>query len=183
MQIYWTKGFFYGGQLFYTNITLDSFISECPGLNRKFKNYFCFRYELFNYFRDNRYNLIDQLESDNGIKVKHTLNILLSQMSTVNNRPKDLIRLRILRLYLIRSYKGKCHALGKPVHGQRTWSNAWGSYKNNTVLRDFISEVKKQLNVAKVPEKTDYHSMKKKFVRKKKPVTLAAKITRKSAWF
>ena len=35
-----------------------------------------------------------------------------------------LKKLHIIRKYLIKSYSGYCHALGKPVRGQRTWSNS-----------------------------------------------------------
>lgn len=183
LQIYWTKGFFYSGRLFYTNISIDDFFEECPGLNRKLKSLLYSRYELTRYYRRNRSKLISEVEADNNIKMKHTLNILLSQVTTVNNPPIDLIKIRIIRLYLIKTYKGKCHALGKPVHGQRTWSNAWGSYKNNTILRDFISEVKKNIKPETKVEKIDYRNPKQKFVRKKKPIKLVKKAVRKSTWF
>lgn len=48
------------------------------------------------------------------------LNIILSQISTVNSQLPELHRLIIIRMYLIRSYRGRCHAIGKPVKGQRT---------------------------------------------------------------
>jgi len=52
--------------------------------------------------------------------VSKPLNIILSQVNTVNNDYRDLLRLIIMRKYLIKSYSGKCHAIGKPVSGQRT---------------------------------------------------------------
>lgn len=52
------------------------------------------------------------------------LNIILSQISNVNSNLSDLKRLNILKKYLIKSYQGYCHAIGKPVRGQRTWSNS-----------------------------------------------------------
>lgn len=52
------------------------------------------------------------------------LNRYYSQVSSVNNTLFELQKFKIIRLYLIKSYKGRCHALGKPVNGQRTWSNA-----------------------------------------------------------
>jgi len=48
------------------------------------------------------------------------LNIFFSQISTINNQAIEIKRLTLLRLYLIKSYKGKSHAIGKPVRGQRT---------------------------------------------------------------
>ena len=48
------------------------------------------------------------------------LNIIFSQVNTVNNTLFDIQKLNIIRLYLIKSYRGRAHALGKPVRGQRT---------------------------------------------------------------
>jgi len=52
--------------------------------------------------------------------LNHPINIIFSQINTVNNIVFDLKRLNILRKFLIKSYIGRCHALGKPVRGQRT---------------------------------------------------------------
>merc|ERR1711990_498485 len=52
------------------------------------------------------------------------VNILLSQLSTVNNQVTEIVRLTLIRLYLIRSRRGRFQAVGKPTRGQRTWSNA-----------------------------------------------------------
>jgi len=96
------------------------------------------------------------------------LNHYYSQVASVNNTVHELRRVRIIRLYLVKSYKGYCHALGKPVHGQRTWSNAWSSYKNNLILRNFISESKSSLEKNKLPEKINYKFVKKKYAINKK---------------
>lgn len=48
------------------------------------------------------------------------LNKYYSQVSSVNHSISALKRLNIVRLYLTKSYRGRCHALGKPVRGQRT---------------------------------------------------------------
>jgi hypothetical protein len=73
-----------------------------------------------------------------------------------------------MRMYLIKSYKGRCHAIGKPVKGQRTWSNAWNSYNHNKILRYFISEIKRKSNIDKTVEKINYKVVKKKYPSKKK---------------
>merc|ERR1712100_465936 len=72
-----------------------------------------------------------------------TLNIIFSQINNVNANVGDLQKINILRKYLIKSYQGYCHSIGKPVRGQRTWSNAWNSFKCNNILRSFINKVKK----------------------------------------
>lgn len=48
------------------------------------------------------------------------LNRFYSQVSSVNSFVAPLVRFNVIRLYLIKSYRGRCHAIGKPVKGQRT---------------------------------------------------------------
>lgn len=54
---------------------------------------------------------------------------------------KKSLKLRFLMniffLDVISSYRGWRHSKGLPVRGQRTWTNAWTSYKNNLVLREY----------------------------------------------
>lgn len=77
--------------------------------------------------------------------------------------------------------KGKCHSLGKPVNGQRTWSNAWSSYNNNYTLRRFIREAKIKLDKEKVIEKINYKLTKKKYLTKRKKMKKTEK--KKLVWF
>ena len=87
----------------------------------------------------------------------------------------------MLRAYLIRSYKGKCHALGKPVNGQRTWSNAWNSYNYNRSVRSFIGETKKIMKKDLKIEKINYKLTKKKYASnttKKKKL-----VDKKQVWY
>lgn len=51
---------------------------------------------------------------------QYALNNELSAISSTNYPVRMLYRFNILKLFFIRSYKGICHILGKPVHGQRT---------------------------------------------------------------
>lgn len=83
-------------------------------------------------------------------------------------------------MYLIKSYRGRCHALGKPVKSQRTWSNAWSSFKNNLVLRSFISYTKSNILKDKSTEKINYKFLKKRYVTKQKKVDKVEK--KKSVW-
>ena len=99
------------------------------------------------------------------------LNNYYSQVSSVNTTLYSLERLNIIRFYLIRSYRGYCHSLGKPVRGQRTWSNAWNSYNLNYVLRRFISQSRHRLDKDRLVTKVDYRMTKKKYISKKKKIT------------
>lgn len=64
--------------------------------------------------------LIEEYEKLTKKIILSPLNIIFSQINTVNNQHSDLKRLILIRLYLIKSYRGRCHAIGKPVRGQRT---------------------------------------------------------------
>ena len=180
LQIYWTKGFFFGGKLFYFNKTFSEVFENTPGLNLHFKNLILDRFELKNHVSTKSTAVLD-LESKFHISLIDPLNLTFSQVNSVNNSIEELKKFNILRLYLIKSHRGKCHALGKPVRGQRTWSNSWNSYKVNKTLRSFINETKKKIMKNKKEEKINYKMLSKKYVTKsKKKKTLKVK---KLLWF
>lgn len=183
LQIYWTKGFFYAGKLFYFDQTIPSLIPQLPGLGSSFKKELVKRFELSHL---NRNIGIKDVTLEDYQKTQYTplfrpLNIIFSQINSVNNKSPDLLRLIVIREYLVKSYKGRCHAVGKPVRGQRTWSNAWNSYNLNKSLRFFIGEARAQLNKNKVEEKINYKLVKKKYVTKKK--NIQTKIRKKKTWY
>jgi ribosomal protein S13 len=168
LQIYWTKGYFFGGKLFYFNQNFQELFENTPGLGKKSKQLFIQRFELKHFSQFSKtVNVIDYQKS-NHKPLDRPINILFSQINTVNNRIQDLHKLAIIRLYLIKSYRGRCHALGKPVRGQRTWANAWSSYNNNKVLRGFISETRRLLKQSSRDEKINFKVVKKKYASKKK---------------
>jgi hypothetical protein len=72
--------------------------------------------------------------------------------------------------------------LGKPCNGQRTWSNAWNSYKTNKILRNFISETRRKLTNLNEKEKINYKIIKKKYVTKNKNKTKEL-VKKKNIWF
>lgn len=123
LQNYWSKGFFFGGVLFYFNKTLEEILSYVTGFRKLFIKRLVQRFELTVLYRDKYTQFIDYKPSA-GKAMSAPLNIMFSQINSVNNQYYELYRLNIIRLYLIKSYRGRSHALGKPVRGQRTWSNA-----------------------------------------------------------
>jgi ribosomal protein S13 len=48
------------------------------------------------------------------------MNLILSKMSSINYRVSEVQYLNLVRLYLIKSHRGRAQALGKPSRGQRT---------------------------------------------------------------
>lgn len=70
---------------------------------------------------------------------------LLISVVPENKSLKKKMVFNIFVLDLINSYKGLRHAFGLPVRGQRTWSNAWSSYRSNLVLRQLKIRLSKRL--------------------------------------
>ena len=183
LQIYWTKGFFFAGKLFYFDQTLPSLIPQLPGLGWQFKKQLIRRFELTNLTRtiSEKDVLLGDYQIQNNTPIFRPLNIIFSQVNSVNNYYTDLRRFILVREYLIKSYRGRCHAIGKPVRGQRTWSNSWNSYNINKDLRFFISKARAQLNKNKVEEKINYKLTKKKYITKKKGVKV--KVLKNKTWY
>ena len=90
-----------------------------PGFGLAFRKSLVNRFELTVFDRQRKVNLIDYANSAPKV-ITTPLNIIFSQINSVNNQVHELKRLNIIRLYLIKTYRGKSHALGKPVRGQRT---------------------------------------------------------------
>lgn len=81
------------------------------------------RFELRYFLQNTPQELLTSYQIQNHTPLEKPINVLFSQINSVNHQRSEIHRLNIIRLYLIKSYRGRCHALGKPVRGQRTWSN------------------------------------------------------------
>lgn len=178
LQIYWSKGVLMNGKLqaFHTNFNL--MFSFPGGGSWPMKNLLISRFELYTLRRSPNQPL-----SAFGTHVTGSLNVLFSQITSVNDVIADLTRYNLLRLYLIKTTRGRSHALGKPSRGQRTWSNAWTAYNHNRVTRAFINAYQKMLNENVKEEKINYKLIKKKSFRKKKKDTVTKVVVRVSNWF
>merc|ERR1711937_976792 len=119
LQIYWTKGFLFGGKIMPFTVNWFRLSNQVAGLGVHMKNKLIRRFELTTHYYDRRQNfgLTDK-------ETKRSINRILSQMSSINFQVNELNKINIIRLFLIKSYRGKAQAMGKPSHGQRTWSNA-----------------------------------------------------------
>lgn len=165
--------------MFYSNKTFYHIFKCTPGLGLRNKLTLSNRLELSNTVNTNA-SLLEDFTFKYKKNIVGILNRYYSQLNSVNNQLNDLLRLNIVRLYLIKSYRGRCHALGKPTRGQRTWSNGWTSYKINLILRKFIGEIKSKMSKTTKIEKINYRVAKKKYgINKKK---LKAKEVKKIKW-
>lgn len=115
LQIYWSKGFLYGGRVVSFQTNFRTFCLEVGGLGLITKDKILKRFELnaLYYNHSASFQDIDK-------EIKKSINILLSQITSVNNQVHEIHHLNLIRLYLIKSHRGKSQALGQPSRGQRT---------------------------------------------------------------
>ena len=86
---------------------------------------------------------------------KNQLELFINCIYNILPYKYSLYRRTILNVYaldMISSYRGWRHYRGLPVRGQRTWTNAWSSYKSNWLLRNHKLIVSKK-NYNNVPIK------------------------------
>ena len=92
-----------------------SFCSEVGGLGLITKMKILKRFEL-NLLYTNHFNTFLEYDKD----TRKLINILLSQITSVNNQISEIQKSNLIRLYLTKTYRGRAQALGKPSRGQRT---------------------------------------------------------------
>jgi ribosomal protein S13 len=107
------KGFLYGSRVRSFDTSLKDLFDDCPGLADKSKKLFIKRFEL-NLFKKNK--SLASFHLDN----RKIINMYLSQITSINNSIGELVRYNLIRLYLIKTHRGRAQALGKPSRGQRT---------------------------------------------------------------
>lgn len=113
---------------------------------------FFFKYSCYG-FSKKLYNILsNRLETrlNNKIKDFKTSQLITIYKILLNIVPenKDLKKKTIFNIFmldLINSYRGLRHSFGLPVRGQRTWTNAWSSYRSNLTLRQFKIKLSKRL--------------------------------------
>lgn len=115
LQIYWTKGFLVSGKILPFNTSSLSIRKQVPGIGRLYYKVWLRRFELNLQYYNPHFSLVS-LDKEYRRSINRTFSKILSLNYTVN----DLSKINVIRLYLIKSYRGKSHALGKPVRGQRT---------------------------------------------------------------
>ena len=157
LRIYWTKSYLYGGLKIPFDVHWRRFGQHVKGIGFFTKYHIIKRFELHNLYYNPKATLGLMIDEE-----RLSLNRLFSKMGSIYFQLTEINRLNIIRLFLIKSFRGKAQAFGKPSHGQRTWSNAWTAYLYNKELRTYISEIQKQLNKDKKEEKINYKLLKKK---------------------
>ena len=112
-------------------------------LNNPLEDFFLNK-AFFGFNKNIKYLLQSRLEIgslSSGFKIPfyktYVLYQILESLIPKNNDLKKKNIFNIFLLDVVHSYRGYRHAMGLPVRGQRTWSNAWSVYKSNLLLRQF----------------------------------------------
>jgi ribosomal protein S13 len=177
LKIYWARGFLYGGNSEKYDVSFYDFFAQKKGLNLLSKHKFIRRFELLTMQKYKRNFLTLDLD------FRKVINMYLSQLTSINHPMDELVRYNIIRLYLIKTFRGRCLALGKPSRGQRTWSNAWTASRSNSVLKKFISDVKKFNSIVKKVESLNQKYIKKKIKQKAPKIKMIFTKKRTNFWF
>ena len=176
LQIYWTKGFLFNRQLYNFESSLNDLIFNFGGLSQFSKFQIIKRFEFNKSYLYRNPSFITYPKD-----FFRVLNVFFSQLSSVNNDYRELLRYNLIRVYLIKSFRGRAQAIGKPSRGQRTWSNAWTAYRYNTTIRSFVTLTHQALKRDEKEEKINFKILKKKQRKKKHKVKEAKR--KANFWF
>lgn len=123
--------------IFYSSFSIKEFFFNysCYGFSKKLYGIFIMRLET---------RVEKKLKEFKTSKTILIYKLLISVVPENKSLKKKMV-FNIFVLDLINSYKGLRHAFGLPVRGQRTWSNAWSSYRSNLVLRQLKIRLSKRL--------------------------------------
>ena len=178
LKIYWTKGFLFNNNLQPFSTPLTDLFRQTNLLSTSTYQLIVSRFEITNFVVNRKITL----QNLNSVSLE-ALNVFFSQFSSVNGKLRDLQKLILIRLYLIKTTRGRSHALGKPSRGQRTWSNSWTAYNYNKITRTFINDFQKTLDKNKLSVKVNYKLPKKKQKVSKNKIRLTTKVKSTNTWF
>ena len=106
---------FYNSKLHSFDVTFRSLFQDTKSFNWALRRLLVSRFESLQLKRSTHYSL-----SDFELPMVGVLNVIFSQITNINGIESELHRSNAIRLYLIKTTRGRSHALGKPSRGQRT---------------------------------------------------------------
>lgn len=89
-----------------------------------------------------------------------------AQAASVNHIFFESSKIFSTRLYLIKSFRGRMQAIGKPSRGQRTRSNANTAYKNDNFVKMYISQFNKSHIKIEPVKRINYRIVQRKVLKK-----------------
>ena len=181
LKIYWIRGLFFNGTLLKPIWTLNEMFDRLIGFSIKAKINFIKRFELTyqKKFKKNKLYDFNLLTRNKRKKI----NRYLSQITSLNHKLSSIIKFNIIRLYLIKSFRGRCQMLGKPSRGQRTWSNAWTAFHYNRTLKFFIKEIRKNNKIVKEKIQLNKKFIKKTLKKHRVKIKMLFEYKEKNTWF
>lgn len=178
LKIYWTKGLLFNNTLEPFSTPVEDLFKNTNMFGKAASNTLTERFEMYPTVINREFSLSEESPS-----MLNSINTFFSQFSSVNGRLRELQRLILIRLFLIKTFRGRAHALGKPSRGQRTWSNAWTSYNINKTTRAFINDFQRTLDKENAPVKRNYKLIQKRVKKSTKSFKLVTKSTNINSWF
>jgi ribosomal protein S13 len=178
LQIYWSKGFLMSGQLQSFHTSFHKLFIVPKGSSVSTKTMIISRFEQYTLVRHPTQPIYLL-----GTLFTLGLNTLFSQIANINASTTELVKQNCLRLYLIKTTRGRSHALGKPSRGQRTWSNAWTAYHSNTVIRLFIGAHQSTHHQNYHLFRKNYKLIQKKSLRRQRKKAISSVVYRSNNWF
>ncbi len=102
-----------------------------------------------NYTYNIIYTRFEKYKKDNLISSRDAewrkFKSIISNFSIRGRNIKARYDVNIFMLDFLNTYRGLRHSKGLPVRGQRTWTNAWSTYRSNLNLRKFKLEIAKRV--------------------------------------
>lgn len=176
LEIYWSKGLLVNGMLTPFNSPLSELLKKLPGYSNTTLLLLINRFELYPLYNSRSFK-----STGFHTNILKSINIFFSNFTSVNNTTNELMKYHLIRLLLIKSSRGRAHALGKPSRGQRTWSNAWTAYNTNKITRSFISTFQRLMLKSNTKEVINYKKLQVK--QKTKKISLTQTSKKKNKWF
>lgn len=96
---------------------------------------------IYDRFEKYHHNNIISYKDSEWRKFKSVISNFFPKSRNLKNR----LDCNIFLLDFLNTYRGLRHSKGLPVRGQRTWTNAWSTYRSNLNLRRFKLEVAKRV--------------------------------------
>ena len=144
------SGFYFNNKfIFYKYFTLKKVITMFYGIS-KYRFLFYFK-RLEWQLGNNRYKIESKI-SNKYVKFYKIINMYILKLLPIYFKFSSLRNLYIIRKWKIEAYEGLCHQKGKPVHGQRTWSNASTAKNNNLYLRSYLKEKKRTIKSTRLKD-------------------------------
>jgi len=128
-------------------------INYRPGLKALFARLFVWRFEIKKFFFE--------------ILVFEDHEIIITALNKLGGPKRSTVKrhaqFHIFTYHVFKQYRGWCYIRGLPIHGQRTWTNAWSACRCNVLMKPLILKRAKDF-YGNLPNKEMYTAYMAEFV-------------------